>query len=57
MIAILQGITVDRALLVVFVAGTLWERFKQTRTSLRDQWKRIGDLANRVAALEAKGGA
>jgi hypothetical protein len=57
MIAVMQGITVDRVVLVVFIAGTLYERLKQTRTSLRDQGKRIGELATRLAALEAKVGA
>jgi hypothetical protein len=55
--AVLQGVTVDRLLLLVFVAGTLYERFKATRTSLRDQGKRLGALEGRVTALESKGAA
>lgn len=55
MIQVLQQIPVDRALLVVFLAGQLYAQFKGVRTSLRDQGKRIGDLEKRVAALEALG--
>jgi hypothetical protein len=54
-IQLLQQIPVDRALLVVFLAGQLYSQFKGVRTSLRDQGKRIGELERRVAALEALG--
>ena len=55
MLQLLAQIPVDRALLVVFLAGQLYAQFKGVRTSLRDQGKRIGDLEKRVAALEALG--
>jgi hypothetical protein len=55
MISLLQQIPIDRALLVIFVAGQLYERFKSARVSLRDQGKRIGALETRVTALEASG--
>ncbi len=55
MISLLQQIPLERALLLIFVAGQLYEKFKATRTSLRDQGKRLGNLTERVAALEASG--
>lgn len=55
MIELLQKIPVDRALLIVFLAGQLYSQFKGVRTSLCDQGKRIGELEKRVAALEASG--
>lgn len=55
MIQLLQQIPVDRALLVVFLAGQLYAQFKGVRTSLRLQGVRIGELERRVAALEALG--
>lgn len=55
MIQLLQQIPVDRALLVVFLAGQLYSQFKGVRTSLRLQGVRVGELEKRVAALEALG--
>jgi hypothetical protein len=54
-IQLLQQIPVDRALLVVFLAGQLYSQFKGVRTSLRLQGVRVGELEKRVAALEALG--
>ena len=60
---LLEHISLDRVLLLVFLAGELYGRFKSSRTSLRDQGRRIGghdrelaELAGRVAALEASRG-
>lgn len=60
MTTLLSQIPLDRALLVLFLAGQLWEKFKATRASLRDQGKRIGatetqlaEVVARLAALEA----
>lgn len=55
MIDLLQKVPLDRALLVIFLAGQLYAQFKQTRASLRDQGRRVGELEKRVAALEASG--
>lgn len=55
MMSLLQQIPIDRALLVLFVAGQLWERFKAGERSRRSQGERIGALADRVTALEASG--
>ena len=59
MIELLQKVPVDRALLVIFLAGQLYQQFKQTRVSLRLQGERIGkleeDVAKLKAALEASG--
>jgi len=54
-IELLQKVPLDRALLVIFLAGQLYAQFKQTRASLRDQGRRVGELEKRVAALEATG--
>jgi len=54
-IDLLQKVPLDRALLVIFLAGQLYAQFKQTRASLRDQGRRVGELEKRVAALEASG--
>lgn len=55
MIQLLQQIPLERALLLIFVAGGLYEKFKATRTSLRDQGRRLGSLETRITALEASG--
>jgi len=55
MIELLQQIPLERALLLIFVAGGLYEKFKATRSSLRDQGRRVGSLETRVTALEASG--
>ena len=52
---LLQQIPLERLLLVLFVAGGLYEKFKATRVSLRDQGRRLGSLEERVTALEASG--
>jgi len=68
-IELLSKIPVDRALLVVFLAGQLYAQFKSVRHSLRSQGERLGAvekstsgleagyaaLAARIAALEASG--
>ncbi len=56
MIDLLKQVPLDRALLVLFVAGQLWERFKSGERSRRDQGKRLGALETRVAAIEASRG-
>jgi hypothetical protein len=48
-------ITIDRILLVVFVAGTLFERFRGYGRSLRSQGQRLGGVEERLAKLEGKG--
>lgn len=60
MLTLLSQIPLDRALLVLFLAGQLWEKFKSTRRSLQDQGRRIGgaerelaEIVGRLAALEA----
>jgi hypothetical protein len=53
-IQVLQTIPVDRALLIVFLAGQLYSQFKGMRASQRSQGERIGVLEERVAKLEAK---
>lgn len=52
MIELLQQIPLDRALLILFLAGQLWEKFKNTRASLRLQGERVGVLEEKVAKLE-----
>jgi hypothetical protein len=52
---LLQHVSADRVVLVLFLAGTLFEKFKATRASLRDQGKRLGAIETRVTALEASG--
>jgi hypothetical protein len=54
MLQLLSQIPIDRALLVVFLAGQLWAQFKSTRLSLRDQGRRIGGLVEKLGALEAR---
>ena len=56
MIELLQQIPLDRALLILFLAGQLVERFRQSERSRRDQGKRIGELDRRITALEASRG-
>lgn len=53
MLTLLQQVPLERVLLLIFLAGRLLEQFKNTRASLRDQGRRIGDVETRVAALEA----
>lgn len=60
MIDLLQHIPLERALLVIFLAGGLWEKFKNTRASLKHQGERMGatekqlaEVVGRLAALEA----
>lgn len=53
MIQLLQQIPVDRALLVVFLAGQLYAQFKSVRTSQRLQGVRVGELEKDVATLKA----
>lgn len=55
MIQLLQQIPIDRALLVVFLAGQLYAQFKSVKRSQRTQGERIGALEARIAALEASG--
>jgi hypothetical protein len=52
-LTLLAQLTLDRVLLVVFVAGTLFERLKGVLRSQRSQGERIGSLEDRVTALEA----
>lgn len=63
MIQLLEQIPLDRALLVVFLAGQLWAQFKNVRASLKHQGERMGaaekqlaEVLGRVAALEASRG-
>ncbi len=54
MIDLLQKVPLDRALLVIFLAGQLYQQFKQTRASLRDQGRRMGTAETAISALEAR---
>jgi len=56
MIDLLQHVPIDRLLLLIFVAGGVFERFKSGERSRRAQGQRLGDLETRVAALEASKG-
>ena len=56
MLTLLQQLPIDRVLLVIFVAGGVWERFKSGERSRRAQGQRLGQLETRVAALEASRG-
>ena len=63
MIPLLQQVPIDRLLLVLFVAGQLWERFKAGERSRRSQGERMGAVERqlaeaiaRLAALEASRG-
>ncbi|HET7485830.1 MAG TPA: hypothetical protein VFJ64_10720 [Solirubrobacterales bacterium] len=47
-------ISLDRVLLVVFVAGTLVERLRGVGRSLRSHGERLGALEDRVSKLEGK---
>jgi hypothetical protein len=51
-IEMLKGVSPDRALLIVFLAGQLYSQFKGMRASQRLQGERIGKLEDRVAKLE-----
>lgn len=53
MIQALQSIPLDRALLVVFLAGQLYSQFKGMRASLKSQGIRMGVVEEKVAKLEA----
>lgn len=53
MIELLEQIPLDRALLVIFLAGQLYAQFKSAKASLKRQGERIGALEARLAALEA----
>ncbi len=53
MIDLLAKIPVDRALLIVFLAGQMYAQFKGVRTSLRLQGVRIGQLEKDVSELKA----
>jgi hypothetical protein len=55
MITLLQQVPIDRALLVVFLAGQLYAQFKSVKRSQRSQGERVGALETRVTALEALG--
>jgi hypothetical protein len=54
LIPLLQTVPIDRLLLVLFVAGQLWERFKTGERSRRSQGERIGAQAEKIIALEAR---
>lgn len=54
MIQLLQQISFERALLLVFLAGGLYREFKDARRSLRGQGQRIGDVETRLARVEGK---
>jgi hypothetical protein len=55
MIALLQQVPLDRALLVIFLAGQLYAQFKSVKRSQQRQGERLGALEERIAALEASG--
>lgn len=56
MLTLLEHLSIDRLLLLIFVAGGVWERFKAGERSRRSQGERIGSLEDRVTALEASRG-
>lgn len=52
----LEQIPAERVLLWVFLAGIAWRDLAAARRSLREQGRRIGALASRIATLEAHAG-
>lgn len=54
MIQLLQQISFERAMLLVFLAGGLYREFKDARRSLREHGRRIGDVEGRIATVEGK---
>jgi hypothetical protein len=52
----LQQIPAERIIMWIFLAGVAWSRLHAATKSLRDQGRRIGALATRVARLEAAAG-
>lgn len=52
MIQALQSIPLERALLLVFLAGQLYSQFKSVRASQKAQGIRIGVLEEKLAKLE-----
>lgn len=54
MIELLQKVPVDRALLVIFLAGQLYAQFKSVKRSQRSQGERLGQVEKSTSALEAR---